>query len=107
MERNELAQAIYRASHLTGQFRLRSGATASEYFDKYLFESDPALLGAIVEHLAPLMPADIDALAGLELGGVPIHDQKVVVIKEITVANKTEHTIRIFHGSNAYKHVTV
>jgi orotate phosphoribosyltransferase len=72
MERNELAQAIYRASHLTGQFRLRSGATASEYFDKYLFESDPALLGAIVEHLAPLMPADIDALAGLELGGVPI-----------------------------------
>jgi orotate phosphoribosyltransferase len=72
MERNELAQAIYRASHLTGQFRLRSGATATEYFDKYLFESDPALLGAIVEHLAPLMPADIDALAGLELGGVPI-----------------------------------
>lgn len=46
--------------------------TASEYFDKYRFESDPSLLSAIAEHLAPLIPPETEALAGLELGGVPI-----------------------------------
>jgi orotate phosphoribosyltransferase len=45
---------------------------SNEYFDKYLFESDPALLRTIAEALAPLVPDGIDALAGLELGGVPI-----------------------------------
>ena len=72
MNKTELGRQIFAVSHLRGTFRLRSGLHSDEYFDKYLFESDPALLGAIVEQLAPLMPADIDALAGLELGGVPI-----------------------------------
>src|SRR5215207_9265194 len=72
VERDELARAIYRRTHLTGEFRLRSGATSDEYFDKYLFESDPWLLGAIGEALVPLLPAATDALAGLELGGVPL-----------------------------------
>ena len=72
MERTALAQAIHRAAHLSGEFRLRSGATADQYFDKYLFESDPTLLRAIAEQLAPLVPSGTDALAGLELGGVPI-----------------------------------
>src|SRR6185436_15817294 len=48
------------------------GVTSTTYFDKYQFESDPALLRAIAEHLAPLVPSGIDALAGLELGGVPL-----------------------------------
>ncbi len=47
MERNELARAIYRTSLLTGLCRLSSGIAASEYSDKYLFASDPALLCAI------------------------------------------------------------
>ena len=51
MERNELARAIYRTSHLTGLCRLSSGIAASEDSDKYLFASDPALLCAIAECL--------------------------------------------------------
>ena len=70
--RTELAAQIYRSSHLTGEFRLRSGAIANQYFDKYRFENDPILLRAIAEALAPLVPSGTDALAGLELGGVPI-----------------------------------
>ena len=72
MTRSELAAEIYRSSHLTGEFLLRSGAVASEYFDKYRFEHEPRLLRAITEALAPLVPAETEALAGLELGGVPV-----------------------------------
>src|SRR6187402_1432756 len=72
MNRSELASSIVRVAHLTGQFRLRSGVTASEYFDKYRFESEPGLLRAVARHLVPLVPADTEVLAGLELGGVPI-----------------------------------
>lgn len=67
-----LAQRIYEASHLTGEFVLRSGATSTEYFDKYLFESDPALLRDVGAALAALLPDEADSLAGLELGGVPL-----------------------------------
>jgi orotate phosphoribosyltransferase len=72
MDRNDLARAIYDRAHLTGEFTLRSGVVSHEYFDKYLFESDPDLLREIASALAPLVPDDIDALAGLELGGIPI-----------------------------------
>ena len=71
-ERLALARRIHDRAHLTGEFRLRSGAVSREYFDKYLFESDPRLLGEIAEALLGLLPADVDALAGLELGGVPL-----------------------------------
>jgi len=70
--RTELARRVYAASHLTGRFRLRSGAVSSEYFDKYRFEADPELLRDVAEALVPLVPPDVDALAGLELGGVPL-----------------------------------
>src|SRR6266516_5448489 len=72
MDRDTLARTIYERTHLTGEFRLRSGAVSNEYFDKYLFESDPSLLRAIAEALVPLLPPATDALAGLELGGVPL-----------------------------------
>ncbi|MBM3670749.1 MAG: orotate phosphoribosyltransferase [Actinobacteria bacterium] len=72
MDRDALARAIYDVAHLTGEFTLRSGATSTEYFDKYRFESDPQLLRAIADALAPLVPDTTDALAGLELGGVPL-----------------------------------
>ena len=71
-DRADLAGAIYGAAHLTGTFTLRSGVVSNEYFDKYMFESDPALLRAIAAACVPLVPAGIDALAGLELGGVPL-----------------------------------
>jgi len=72
MHREGLARRIYETTHLTGEFTLRSGAVSTEYFDKYLFESDPVLLRTIAEALVALVPDGVDALAGLELGGVPI-----------------------------------
>jgi len=67
-----LARRVYNRAHLAGEFRLRSGQISDEYFDKYLLESDPALLREISEALVALLPAKVDALAGLELGGVPL-----------------------------------
>ena len=71
-DRAELAARIYEASHLTGTFTLRSGVVSHEYFDKYLFEAEPALLRAIAVGCLGLVPAGIDDLAGLELGGIPL-----------------------------------
>ena len=59
-------------SRLTGHFVLRSGRTATEYFDKYQFEADPALLDRLAQRLATLVPAGTEVLAGLELGGIAI-----------------------------------
>ena len=72
MNRSQLGQAIYKTSHLTGNFLLRSGLTSNEYFDKYRFESQPHILQAIAEHILPLLPEKIDALAALEMGGIPV-----------------------------------
>src|SRR3954452_8711303 len=72
MERAALARAVYDVAHITGTFRLRSGVTSDEYFDKYLFEADPALLRELAEAMAPLVPSGGDALAGLEMGGIPV-----------------------------------
>ena len=68
---SSLAQRVHESCHLTGTFTLRSGQTSPEYFDKYLFEADPALLRDVAAAMVPLLPA-CDALAGMELGGIPI-----------------------------------
>jgi orotate phosphoribosyltransferase len=67
-----LAQQIIKVARLKGAFRLRSGVTSSEYFDKYRFEADPVLLRAIAGALAARLPGGNEALAGLEMGGIPI-----------------------------------
>ena len=72
MNKNELAGMIYSSSHLEGQFKLRSGQISNEYFDKYLFESEPKLLKGITREMAKLIPAGTEVLAGLEMGGLPI-----------------------------------
>ena len=77
---DDLARRVYDRAHLTGEFKLRSGQTSSEYFDKYLFEADPLLLRDITLAMAPLVPAGVDALAGLELGGIPI----VTMLSQVT-----------------------
>ena len=69
---SDLAARIHVVSHLTGQFTLRSGRTATEYFDKYRFEADPVLLDEIAQRMAPLVPTGIEVLAGLEMGGIPV-----------------------------------
>ncbi|MGZ4745398.1 MAG: orotate phosphoribosyltransferase [Oryzihumus sp.] len=67
-----LAADIDACCRLTGTFTLRSGQVASEYFDKYLFESQPALLARVARQVVDLLPEDTDLLGGLELGGIPI-----------------------------------
>ena len=71
-----LARDVDARCRLTGEFTLRSGQVAGEYFDKYLFETDPALLARVAAQMEPLLPADVDLpghlLGRLEMGGIPI-----------------------------------
>lgn len=67
-----LAADVDACCRLSGSFTLRSGQVSSEYFDKYLFESDPALLARVAVEMVALVPDDTELLGGLELGGVPI-----------------------------------
>ena len=67
-----LAADIDACCRLSGTFTLRSGQVSSEYFDKYLFEADPALLARVARQMVDLVPDGTELLGGLELGGVPI-----------------------------------
>ena len=78
-----LAKQMRAVSYLTGEFKLRSGSISNFYWDKYRFESDPALLTAIAKEMIKLLPEptaksasgvpwECDGLAGLELGGIPL-----------------------------------
>ena len=69
---DSLAADIDACCRLTGEFTLRSGQVATEYFDKYLFEADPLLLARVAREMIQLVPQDTELLAGLELGGIPI-----------------------------------
>ncbi len=66
----DLGREIVKASYLKGDFVLRSGKRSDRYFDKFLFETDPALLRRLGRHLAELVPADTQLLAAPELGAV-------------------------------------
>ena len=68
----DLARDIDARCRLSGEFTLRSGQVSPEYFDKYLFETDPALLARVAARMADLLPDDVDLLGGLEMGGIPI-----------------------------------
>ena len=67
-----LAEEISKACCLRGHFRLRSGQTSKEYFDKYALEASPKLLKATAALMAGLIPKETDLLAGLEMGGLPL-----------------------------------
>ena len=67
-----LAADIDATCRLTGEFTLRSGQVSAEYFDKYLFEAQPALLARVAGQMVGLLPDDTELLGGLELGGIPI-----------------------------------
>jgi orotate phosphoribosyltransferase len=69
-ERKELGRELVAASYLKGDFVLRSGKRSNRYFDKFLFETDPALLRRLGHHLAQLVPAETQRLAAPELGAV-------------------------------------
>lgn len=72
MTNSALAAVIDERCRLRGEFTLRSGQAAHEYFDKYLFEGDPQLVRRVAEEMLPLLPEETEVLGGLELGGVPI-----------------------------------
>ncbi|MHC5034883.1 MAG: orotate phosphoribosyltransferase [Planctomycetota bacterium] len=72
MDRDELAEQLKDTALLRGEFTLRSGRTSNYYFDKYRFETSPALLQNVARELAGMLPDGVDRLAGAELGGVPI-----------------------------------
>jgi orotate phosphoribosyltransferase len=67
-----LAAEIDAACRLSGTFTLRSGQVSHEYFDKYLFETSPALLARVAEAMVGLVPDGTELLGGLEMGGIPI-----------------------------------
>jgi orotate phosphoribosyltransferase len=68
----ELAREVNARCRLRGRFTLRSGQVSDDYFDKYLFEADPLLLGRVTGAMRPLIPDGTDLLGGLELGGIPL-----------------------------------
>ena len=68
MNIEELGKRIYEISKIEGNFVLRSGQSANEYFDKYLFEADPTILSTVAQQMADILPSIYDKLAGLEMG---------------------------------------
>ena len=68
--REALARELVKASYLKGDFVLRSGRRSNRYFDKFLFETDPALLKELSRHIAELIPKETQRLAAPELGAV-------------------------------------
>ncbi len=75
IDKKKLAKEIGETCWITGEFKLRSGQTSSDYFDKYRFEALPHLLVPIASLMAVKIAnknENFFALAGLELGGVPL-----------------------------------
>src|SRR5258708_11673778 len=70
MDREGIGRDMVKASYLKGDFVLRSGKRSNRYFDKFLFETDPALLRRLGKHLAALVPPETQRLAAPELGAV-------------------------------------
>jgi orotate phosphoribosyltransferase len=68
--REALARELVKASYLKGDFVLRSGRRSDRYFDKFLFETEPALLKELGRQLTKLVPAETQRLAAPELGAV-------------------------------------
>ena len=71
-DKKSLGAKIREKALVTGNFTLRSGRVATEYFDKYRFESDPVILDEIAKSLVNLIPDGTEVLAGLEMGGIPV-----------------------------------
>jgi orotate phosphoribosyltransferase len=71
----ELARLIREHAYLEGDFVLRSGRRSRYYLDKYRFETEPRLLGALGERIAASVAQAAPGavrLAGPELGAVAL-----------------------------------
>jgi len=78
--KDRLEKEILKFSLLHGNFLLRSGQKSDHYFDKYLFESNPDLLYQICWRLKHIVSENIDYLAALEMGGIPI----AIILSQMT-----------------------
>ena len=72
MDKAELARRIKEVAYLEGDFLLRSGRRSKYYLDKYLFETQPEILAELGKRLGERADADIDRIAGAELGAVSL-----------------------------------
>ena len=72
MNRDELAKRITETALLRGEFTLRSGRKSNYYLDKYRFETQPDVLKALGEMFAKYVTANVQRIAGAELGAVPL-----------------------------------
>ena len=72
METSDLARRIKETAYLEGDFVLRSGQRSKYYLDKYLFESDPAILRELGDRFARHVGPGTTRIAGAELGGVAL-----------------------------------
>ena len=70
IEIESLARDLVDAAYLKGDFVLRSGKRSNYYFDKYLFETRPAILRRLGRELARLVPPEAERIAAPELGAV-------------------------------------
>lgn len=83
--KDRLRDEILESSLLYGDFVLRSGQKSDHYFDKYLFESNPDLLYQVCWRLRTRVPENIDLLAALEMGGIPIATVLSQMIEKPTI----------------------
>jgi orotate phosphoribosyltransferase len=72
MTRETLAKRIADVALLRGEFTLRSGRKSNYYLDKYLFETQPDILRELARLYARRIPANVDRLAGPELGAIAL-----------------------------------
>jgi orotate phosphoribosyltransferase len=72
MTRDQLAKRIADVALLRGEFTLRSGRKSNYYLDKYRFETQPDILIELGKMFAEHIPAEVDRIAGPELGAVPL-----------------------------------
>ena len=82
----ELGRDLVAAAYLEGDFVLSSGRRSKYYFDKYLFETKPSLLGRLAEALARSLPPDVDRVAGPELRAVLARSEGPQAVLELVHA---------------------
>src|SRR5919205_1122999 len=68
----ELRADIVRAAYVEGEFVLADGVRSNYYFDKYLFETRPAVLRRLACFLGDLVPREAERLAAPALGAVAL-----------------------------------
>lgn len=71
---SEIADRIKQAGAIkTGKFKLSNGSLTDYYIDKYVFETQPDILGEITTQIvARIDTGAIDVIVGPELGAVPL-----------------------------------